>query len=87
MSYFGLIRVCANPVSASRNGAHQQAWALPCPGHANRGRLGGGKAPGPLRAFFLRIRNKRGHQIAAAAVPRKIMILIWHMLTKEQDYF
>lgn len=44
------------------------------------------KAPGPLRAFFLRIRGKRGHQIAAVAVARKLAALIWHMLTKEQDY-
>jgi transposase len=45
------------------------------------------KAPGPLRAFFLRIRNKRGHQVAAVAVARKLAVLIWHLLTKEQDYF
>ncbi|MER9883765.1 transposase [Mesorhizobium sp. M0118] len=44
------------------------------------------KAPGPLRAFFLRIRNKRGHQVAAVAVARKLAVLIWHLLTKEQDF-
>jgi transposase len=44
------------------------------------------KAPGPLRAFFLRIRGKRGHQIAAVAVARKLAVLIWHMLTKQEDY-
>jgi transposase len=44
------------------------------------------KAPGPLRAFFLRIRNKRGHQVAAVATARKLVVLIWHLLTKEQDY-
>jgi transposase len=44
------------------------------------------KAPGPLRAFFLRIRGKRGHQIAAVAVARKLTVLIWHMLTKQEDY-
>lgn len=44
------------------------------------------KAPGPLRAFLLRIRNKRGHQVAAAAVARKLAVLIWHMLTKQEDY-
>jgi transposase len=27
------------------------------------------KAPGPLHAFFVRIRAKRGHQIAAVAWP------------------
>lgn len=44
------------------------------------------KAPGPLRAFFLRIRARRGHQIAAVAVARKLAVLCWHMLTKEADY-
>lgn len=44
------------------------------------------KAPGPLRAFFLRIRGRRGHQIAAVAVARKLTVLVWHMLTKKQDY-
>lgn len=44
------------------------------------------KAPGPLRAFFLRIRNRRGHQVAAVATARKLTVLIWHLLTKEQDY-
>ncbi|MES0114038.1 hypothetical protein [Mesorhizobium sp. M0013] len=39
------------------------------------------------QAFFLRIRNKRGHQVAAVAVARKLAVLIWHLLTKEQDYF
>lgn len=44
------------------------------------------KAPGPLRAFFLRIRARRGHQIAAVAVARKLAVLCWHLLTKNADY-
>jgi transposase len=44
------------------------------------------KATGPLRAFFLRIRNRRGHQIAAVATARKLAVLIWHLLAKEEDY-
>jgi transposase len=44
------------------------------------------KAPGPLRAFFLRIRARRGHQIAAVAVARKLAVLCWHLLTKDADY-
>jgi transposase len=44
------------------------------------------KAPGPLRAFFLRIRARRGHQIAAVAVARKLAVLCWHLLTKDTDY-
>jgi transposase len=44
------------------------------------------KAPGPLRAFFLRIRARRGHQVAAVAVARKLAVLCWHLSTKEVDY-
>jgi transposase len=42
--------------------------------------------PGPLRAFFERIRARRGPQIAATATARKLVVLFWHLLTSEQDY-
>ena len=44
------------------------------------------KTPGPLHAFFVRIRARRGHQIAAVAVARKLTVLCWHLLTKGEDY-
>ncbi len=44
------------------------------------------KSPGPLRAFFLRIRARRGEQIAAVATARKLAVLTWHLLTKAEDY-
>lgn len=44
------------------------------------------KAPGPLRAFFLRIRARRGQQIAAVATARKLAVLAWHLLTRRADY-
>ena len=44
------------------------------------------KAAGPLRAFFIRIRARRGHQVAAVAVARKLAVLCWHLLTKQSDY-
>jgi transposase len=45
-----------------------------------------GRAPGPLRAFFLRIQSRRGKQVAAVATARKIAVLAWHLLSKEEDY-
>ena len=42
--------------------------------------------PGPLRAFFQRVRARRGPQIAATATSRKLVVLFWHLLTREQDY-
>lgn len=44
------------------------------------------KAPGPLRAFFHRIRVKRGLQVAAVATARKLAIIAWHVLTKHEPY-
>lgn len=44
------------------------------------------RAPGPLHAFFIRIRARRGHQIAAVAVARKLAVLCWHLLSKDVDY-
>ena len=43
-------------------------------------------APGPLSAFFHRISLKRGKQVAAVATARKLAVLVWHMLTKNEDY-
>jgi hypothetical protein len=42
--------------------------------------------PGPLRAFFMRIRDKRGKHVAAVATARKLAVIVWHMLTKDEDY-
>lgn len=42
--------------------------------------------PGPLRAFFLRIKDRKGHNVAAVATARKIAGLIWQLLTKEAPY-
>jgi transposase len=42
--------------------------------------------PGPLRAFFVRIRNKRGKSVAAVATARKLAVIVWHMLSKDEDY-
>lgn len=44
------------------------------------------KTPGPLRAFFERVRARRGMQIAVVATARKLACLCWHMITREEDY-
>jgi transposase len=40
------------------------------------------RGPGPLRAFYQRIAARRGNHIAAVAVARKLVVIVWHMLTK-----
>jgi transposase len=42
--------------------------------------------PGPLRAFYERVRARRGMQIAVVATARKLCVLCWHMITRGEDY-
>ena len=44
------------------------------------------RSPGPLRAFYERVRSRRGPQIAIVAVARKMCVLFWHLLTSGRDY-
>jgi transposase len=44
------------------------------------------RTPGPLRAFYERLRARRGAQIALVATARKLCVLFWHLLTNEEDY-
>jgi transposase len=44
------------------------------------------KTPGPLRAFYERIRARRGKQIATVATARKLTELCWHLVTNDEDY-
>jgi len=42
--------------------------------------------PGPMHALYERIRARKGHNAAVVAVARKLAVLFWCMLTREQDY-
>lgn len=44
------------------------------------------RQPGPLHAFGERIRARKGAQVAAVAVARKLTCLAWQLLTKGEDY-
>jgi transposase len=44
------------------------------------------RAPGPLRAFYRRVKDRRGFQIATVATARKMTVLCWHLVTKNEDY-
>lgn len=44
------------------------------------------RAPGPLRAFYRRVKDRRGFQVATVATARKMIVLCWHLVTKSEDY-
>jgi hypothetical protein len=45
-----------------------------------------GRTIGPMRVFHDRVRARRGGNIATVAVARKLVVIIWHMLTHGEDY-
>lgn len=87
VSYFGLNpRVRQSGLGPAHHGRISKAGRSHARAMLVEAAWAAAKAPGPLRAFFIRIRARRGHQIAAVAVARKLSTLCWHMLTKGEDY-
>jgi transposase len=66
-------RISKQGASAARHVLVQAAWAAI-------------KTPGPLLAFYQRVKARRGAQIAIVAVARKLAMLSWQLLTTQQDY-
>jgi transposase len=44
------------------------------------------RQPGPMHAFYERIRARRGHSVAIVAAARKLACLFWCLLTRAEDY-
>ena len=68
------------PTRISKRGRSHARWLLVEAAHATV------RCPGPLQAFYLRLRKKKAHNKAVCAVARKLVVLIWQMLTKDQPY-
>lgn len=44
------------------------------------------RCAGPLQSFYVRLRKKKGHNVAVVAVARKMVCIIWHMLKTGEPY-
>lgn len=87
VSYFGLNpRVRQSGLGAAHHGRISKAGRSHARSMLVEAAWAAAKTPGPLHAFFVRIRAKRGHQVAAVALARKLTVLCWHLLTKQTDY-
>jgi transposase len=85
-SYFGVVPSTRQSGDTSRNGRitkqgrAEARWLLIEGAEALR------RSPGPMRALYNRIHKKRGHNVAVVAVSRKLIELVHHLLTREEDY-
>jgi transposase len=64
----------------SKQGSPRARWALV---EAARSVA---QQPGPMHAFYERLRARKGHNSAIVAVARKLVVLFYCMLTREEDY-
>jgi transposase len=66
-------RISKEGSAAARHALVEAAWSA-------------AKTSGPLHAFAERTAARRGRQIAAVAVARKLAVLAWHLLSRGEDY-
>lgn len=64
----------------SKQGSPQARWALVEAAQSVA------QQPGPMHAFYERVGARKGHNVAIVAVARKLAVLFWCMLTREEDY-
>ena len=64
----------------SRCGRSHARWLLVEAAHAAV------RVPGPLRAFYTRLRRRKGHNKAIVATARKLCTIIWYMLSSGEPY-
>jgi transposase len=68
------------PISKLSRAPPQARWALV------EAAFSAVRQPGPLHAFCKRLRARRGHGIAVVAAARKLTVLFWCLLTREEQY-
>ena len=86
VSYFGLNPIVHQSAQRcytgriSKQGRCMARWLLVEAAHCAV------RPAGPLRAFFLRLKARKGTNVAVVAAARKLTVIIWHMLTEGQPY-
>jgi transposase len=86
VAYLGLdpkVRQSGSPAKRgriSKQGSPQARWALV------EAAFNTVRQPGPLHAFYERLRARRGHGVAVVAAARKLAVLFWCLLTRGENY-
>lgn len=85
-AYFGVVPSTYQSGDSSRNGRitkqgrAEARWLIIEAAEILR------RSPGPMHALYNRIQKKRNHNVAVVAVARKLVELVHHLLTNEEDY-
>jgi transposase len=85
-SYLGLVPTTRQSAGhcyhghITKQGRSHTRWMLIQASHSMRAN------PGPLGAFFRRLRKRKPYTVAVVAVAHKLALLAWHLLTKGEPY-
>jgi transposase len=87
VSYLGLNpRVRQSGNSPAVHGRITKAGPAQARGMLVEAAFAASRTPGPLRAFYRRVKDRRGFQVATVAVARKLTVLCWHLVINSEDY-
>lgn len=87
VSYLGLNpRVSQSGNAPAKHGRITKAGRSQARGMLVEAAFSAARAPGPLRAFYARVQARRGFQVATVATARKMTVLCWHLVTRNEDY-
>jgi transposase len=87
VSYLGLDpRVCQSGSEPARHGRISKQGAGEARHLLVEAAWHAARTYGPLRAFAERVTSRRGSQIAVVAVARKLVVIVWHLLVRGEDY-
>lgn len=87
VSYFGLnLSVHQSGLQPAKHGRISKRGRSHGRGMLVEAAWAAAQTAGPLRTFFLRIRDRRGEQIAVVATARKLAVIVWHVLSHDQPF-
>lgn len=85
-SYFGLVPKVRQSVGPPRFGHITKAGSRNARWLAIEAAHTIARSSSPLAATYHRVRRRKGHQVAVTALARKLVVVVWHILTTQQPY-
>jgi transposase len=85
-SYFGLVPKVRQSADHCRHGHITKAGSASARWLAIEAAQILSKGGSPLIASYHRLRRKKGHNVAVTALARKLVVVVWHVLTFRQPY-
>jgi transposase len=85
-AYFGLVPRVRQSVGRPRFGHITKAGSRNARWLAIEAAHTIARSSSPMAATYHRIRRRKGHQVAVTALARKLVVVVWHVLTTQQPY-